>query len=99
MYAGRIVETAPTKAIFDRPSHPYTAGLMNSLPHRQAGDRLRPIPGQPPSLAGLGATCPFVERCAVASVDCATTPIALAPVAPGHTTACLHPERTAAMAA
>jgi oligopeptide/dipeptide ABC transporter ATP-binding protein len=99
MYGGRIVETAPTKALFDSPSHPYTVGLMNSLPHRRTGERLRPIPGQPPSLAALGAACPFVERCSVASTDCSSTPIGLISVASGHTTACLHPERAVAAAA
>jgi oligopeptide/dipeptide ABC transporter ATP-binding protein len=94
MYAGRIVETAPTRTIFEQPRHPYTSGLLNSLPHRGAGERLRPIAGQPPDLAGLGEGCPFFERCAVASPDCATTPVSLALAGPGHQTSCLHPERT-----
>jgi peptide/nickel transport system ATP-binding protein len=94
MYAGRIVETAPTRAIFDRPQHPYTLGLLGSIPHLAGGDgRLKPIPGQPPDLVRLGAGCPFAPRCAYASSDCLTTPVQLAPAGPDHQTACLHPER------
>src|SRR5262245_33946703 len=99
MYGGRIVETAPTKAIFDGPRHPYTLGLLRSIPQVSAGARrLTPIPGQPPDLAQLGPGCPFAPRCAYASADCATTPVRLAPTAPGHLSACLHPERIARVA-
>ncbi len=93
MYAGRVVETAATREIFFRPRHPYTVGLLNSMPRAAAGDRLNPIPGQPPDLARLGAGCPFAERCAFVSSDCVTTPVTLRSYAPGHQTACLHPER------
>ncbi|MEX1109987.1 MAG: ABC transporter ATP-binding protein [Dongiaceae bacterium] len=93
MYAGHVVEMAATKEIFLRPQHPYTAGLLNSMPRVAASERLNPIPGQPPNLAQLGAGCPFAERCTVASPDCLTTPVALRSSMPGHQTACLHPER------
>ncbi len=100
MYAGRIVEAAPTKSIFRSPRHPYTLGLLGSIPHLAAGaSRLTPIPGQPPDLAQLGPGCPFAPRCAHASADCATTPVRLAPVEPDHHSACLHPERIARAAA
>jgi len=99
MYAGRIVETAPTRDVFNGPRHPYTLGLLRSIPHLSAGARLKPIPGQPPDLAQLGPGCPFAPRCAYASPDCATTPVRLAPVGPDHLTACLHPERIAQAAA
>jgi oligopeptide/dipeptide ABC transporter ATP-binding protein len=94
MYAGRIVETAPTKSIFQAPRHPYTLGLLGSIPQVAAGaDRLTPIPGQPPDLAKLGPGCPFAPRCAYVSSDCTTTPVRLVGAEPGHETACIHPER------
>ena len=94
MYAGRIMESASTKALFDAPMHPYTVGLMNSIPDMGgAADRLVPIPGQPPDLVNLAPGCPFAPRCTYASPDCAETAIALREVAPGHHTACLYPER------
>jgi len=100
MYAGRIVETAPTRAIFSGPRHPYTLGLLGSIPHVSAGaKRLTPIPGQPPDLAELGPGCPFAPRCAYASSDCTTTPVRLGAAGPDHLTACLHPERIAQAAA
>ena len=94
MYAGRIVETASTKSIFLAPRHPYTLGLLGSIPHLSAGaTRLKPIPGQPPDLAHLSTGCPFAPRCAYATTDCTTTPVQLAEVATDHLSACLHPER------
>jgi peptide/nickel transport system ATP-binding protein/oligopeptide transport system ATP-binding protein len=96
MYAGRIVESAPTKAIFERPRHPYTLGLLGSIPHLSDGSRLKPIPGQPPDLTRLGPGCPFAARCTLATPDCATSPIGLADVGDDHQSACLHPERVAA---
>ncbi|MBT5039291.1 MAG: ABC transporter ATP-binding protein [Rhodospirillaceae bacterium] len=97
MYAGRIMESASTKALFEAPMHPYTVGLMNSIPD-MAGTaaRLVPIPGQPPDLLHLAPGCPFAPRCVHASPDCSETPIALSEIAPGHHTACLHPERISA---
>ncbi|MGE0006657.1 MAG: ABC transporter ATP-binding protein [Parvibaculaceae bacterium] len=94
MYAGNIVETGNTADIFRRPAHPYTHGLLRSIPHvhGKAG-KLASIPGQPPDLARLEAGCPFAERCAVASAECRTHPIALVPVDGEHRTACLFPER------
>ena len=99
MYAGRIVEAAPTRAIFSGPHHPYTLGLLRSIPHVSAGTRLIPIPGQPPDLAQLGPGCPFAPRCAYASPDCTTTPVRLVPTGPDRLSACLHPERIAQVAA
>lgn len=94
MYAGRIVELAPTRELFEQPLHPYTVGLLGSLPHRRTSDgRLRPVRGQPPELLQLGPGCPFAERCPVASDDCRSTPVALRTLKPGHASACLHPER------
>jgi oligopeptide/dipeptide ABC transporter ATP-binding protein len=94
MYAGQVMEQAATEAIFHRPQHPYTVGLLNSIPRMDAKTkRLLPIKGQPPNLLRLPIGCPFSERCSVATPDCAETPIALREVLPGHLTACLYPER------
>ena len=99
MYAGHIVEIGATRAVFEAPKHPYTQGLLQSIPHlKDKARRLASIPGQPPDLARLAGGCPFAERCRVVSPDCRVTPIALQPVAAGHSSACLHPERTAALA-
>ena len=94
MYAGQVMEQGATEAIFNSPQHPYTVALLNSIPRMDAGTkRLVPIQGQPPDLLRLPPGCPFSERCAVATPDCAETPIALREVLPGHVTSCLYPER------
>jgi oligopeptide/dipeptide ABC transporter ATP-binding protein len=64
MYAGRVVETADVRAVFHGPRHPYTLGLMTSLP-RLAGDdhHLEAIPGRPPSLIDVPSGCPYHPRC------------------------------------
>jgi len=72
MYAGRLVEAGPTRALFARPAHPYTRGLLASVP-RLTGDpseALYAIPGQPPDLARLGAGCAYAPRCAFAVLGC-----------------------------
>jgi oligopeptide/dipeptide ABC transporter ATP-binding protein len=64
MYAGGVVETGDVQSIFHEPRHPYTVGLMNSLPGLSSEERwLRPIPGQPPSLINIPSGCPFHPRC------------------------------------
>jgi oligopeptide/dipeptide ABC transporter ATP-binding protein len=65
MYAGRIVEFGSTKTIFARPSHPYTIGLLNSIPRldEEEGTRLIPIEGLPPNLINMPPTCAFLPRC------------------------------------
>jgi len=94
MYAGQVMEQAATEAIFHRPQHPYTVGLLNSIPRMEVETkRLLPIQGQPPDLLKLPLGCPFSERCSVATPDCPETPIVLREVLPGHLTACLYPER------
>jgi peptide/nickel transport system ATP-binding protein len=99
MYAGRIVELAPTATLFARPAHPYSEGLFRSIPRLEAGaGRLPSIPGPPPDLSQPQAGCPFAERCAVASAECRREPAWLRPIAPDHATACLFPERVAALA-
>jgi oligopeptide transport system ATP-binding protein len=72
MYGGRLVETASAEALYRHPAHPYTRGLMASVP-RIDGDTTRPlvpIDGQPPDLSSLGAGCAFLPRCKQAMEQC-----------------------------
>jgi oligopeptide transport system ATP-binding protein len=89
MYAGRIVESAPTDELFAMPLHPYNASLQQSIPalHRK-GDPLYTIPGAPPDLSHAVKGCPFVPRCAFAKDLCQTSEINLDEPVPGHTTSC-----------
>jgi peptide/nickel transport system ATP-binding protein len=97
MYAGRIVETGPTREIFDRPRHPYTIGLLNCLPTLRRGrEPLTAIDGQPPDLASVPAGCAFTPRCPLAEARCSETRPALTSVAPEHLAACLRVADTAA---
>lgn len=63
MYAGKIVEEAPTERIFEEPVHPYTQYLINSLPKFGDKSTRQSVPGSPPDLAGLPSGCPFHPRC------------------------------------
>jgi peptide/nickel transport system ATP-binding protein len=93
MYAGEIVELATTAELFARPSHPYTIGLIRSIPSAERRDRLIPIPGAPPDLAALGRGCPFAPRCAWAASECLAGDVPLVPVAPEHWSRCLRIDR------
>lgn len=90
MYAGSIVETASTEEIFANPRHPYTVGLMKSIPRLDARqrERLEPIRGLPPDLIDLPDMCPFVPRCDYAREKCEQKRPPLLEVAPGHMSAC-----------
>ena len=93
MYAGRVVESGSVRDVFYRPGHPYTVGLLASVPRLDEGARrrLRRIPGQPPSLVDLPAGCPFHPRCSFARLPdpCAAEPPAMQhAVGPGHVAAC-----------
>ena len=92
MYGGRIVEQASAAALYARPRHPYTRGLLASIPRLDGvnGARLVPIVGQPPDLARLPPGCAFAPRCGRADVACAASRPALREVAPGHLSACFH---------
>ena len=91
MYAGRVVESGTVDEILDRPMHPYTRGLLESVPSRnERGRPLAQIPGMTPSLLTLGAACAFRERCTHAQPDCAAAPACSVP-AQGRTLRCLHP--------
>jgi oligopeptide/dipeptide ABC transporter ATP-binding protein len=92
MYAGRIVEHASTRALFARPLHPYTRGLLESVPSYVANvgkKRLPTIPGSVPDLAKLPEGCRFQDRCAYVIDTCRRTDPPLLEVAPGHSSACL----------
>jgi peptide/nickel transport system ATP-binding protein len=94
MYAGRAVEVAGKRDIFYRPHHPYTNALLESRPNSSAaGQRLRPIAGQPPSLVRLPAGCPFHPRCRYVMDRCAAEEPPLRQVADGggHQSACWLP--------
>jgi oligopeptide transport system ATP-binding protein len=90
MYAGYIVEQAPVDDLYARPAHPYTRGLLNSLPRldSKVKTKLEAIGGLPPNLVGPGRGCPFVPRCAFATEQCRDHNPPLAAVADSHSVAC-----------
>ena len=92
MYAGRIVETAPTKTLFTEPKHRYTSSLMAALPERAlaAGTKLFSIPGAPPSLTNLPKGCRFAARCLWATDECRAGYPDLCGDE-NHTFSCFHP--------
>ena len=101
MYAGEIVERGTVDDVFTRPSHPYTDGLMSSVPQVEAkGGRLQPIVGQPPNLAAIPSGCPFHPRCsrrrlgaeAAPGRECSTDVPPLRLVVPGREAACHYSE-------
>jgi peptide/nickel transport system ATP-binding protein len=89
MYAGEIVELATTAELFARPSHPYTIGLIQSIPSVDRHRRLVPIPGSPPDLAALGGGCPFAPRCAWVASECLAGDVPLVAVGADHWSRCL----------
>ena len=101
MYAGRKAEEAPVGPLFRRPLHPYTKGLLNSVPRLGAtldserAPRLAEIPGTVPSLKELIAGCPFEARCSFASDQCRREMPQFEEKEPGHFAACFHSDRVA----
>ena len=100
MYAGRKVEEASAGDLFDNPGHPYTKGLLGSIPHLDTAARsdvrrarLNEIKGMVPSLFNLPSGCSFAPRCSLATDQCRTAPPPLAQHRPGHWIACWHAER------
>jgi oligopeptide/dipeptide ABC transporter ATP-binding protein len=91
MYAGRAVEIAPVETLYRERQMPYTVGLFGSVPRLDLpqGTRLVPIPGAPPSLAGLPPGCPFAPRCPLAIDECRGDEPALTDVGADHTAACI----------
>jgi peptide/nickel transport system ATP-binding protein len=93
MYAGRVVEEAPVRELFRAPRHPYTQGLIRSIPRldlaAQSRTRLEAIAGVVPSLVNPPPGCRFAPRCRFASAACTEAMPKLREVAPGHKVACI----------
>jgi peptide/nickel transport system ATP-binding protein len=99
MYAGRIVESGPVDDLLASPAHPYTHGLIGSVPSQtRRGQKLRQIPGMTPSLLSLPVGCAFKTRCERADAACAVMP-GLEPVAAGREARCHHPYPATSLAA
>ena len=98
MYGGRIVETASARLLYKSPRHPYTKGLMASVPRLDGdtGRPLIPIDGQPPDLATLPPGCAFAPRCRQATERCRVERPPLVESAPNHFSACFFHDRLAA---
>ncbi len=95
MYAGYIVEKAPVDALYARPMHPYTIGLLNSLPRlddTRGRTKLRAIGGLPPNMLGGVPGCPFEPRCRFALPRCKAENPVLANIAGAHAVACWNPQ-------
>ena len=92
MYAGRLVEAGPTDLVFSEPKHPYTIGLLSSVPRLDSERNVAPrvIPGLPPNLAQLPPGCSFAPRCAFASDECNVRPPPLEAVSADHERACYY---------
>ncbi len=90
MYGGRIVEQAPVQALFDTPQHPYTLGLLGSMPRidDMGHGELNSIPGQPPNLQNLPPGCAFTPRCTYSMDVCRTTVPELTVISEGRKKAC-----------
>jgi peptide/nickel transport system ATP-binding protein len=93
MYAGKVVEEAPVEALFGNPRHPYTQGLIRSIPRvdraAEHKDRLEAIPGSVPSLLNPPTGCRFASRCKYAMDVCVRGMPPLKEVGPGHRVACV----------
>jgi len=99
MYAGRVVERAPVGDIFRRPAHPYTAGLLRSIPRLEGErERLWAIPGAVPALGAWPSGCRFRDRCDRATEICARVDPPLEPRREGQLAACHHPVEAPASA-
>ncbi len=96
MYAGKIVETGTVDEVFSSPRHPYTEGLMNSVPNTASKERLKPIVGQPPNLAFIPDGCAFNPRCpyrrSPGSPDCAVDVPELRTIGVGRQVSCHYSE-------
>ncbi len=93
MYAGTVVETGDADPIFATPRHPYTLGLLQSVPRLDTGRRqaLQPIEGSPPNMLSEPASCPFAPRCRYAQADCLASLPGLTGVGDDQRVACFHP--------
>lgn len=90
MYAGRIVETGPSRAVLHEPAHPYTAALLRSVVTPEArGTRIAQIPGAPPDLSALPPGCSFAPRCTFADRRCTELVPVLRPATADHWARCV----------
>jgi peptide/nickel transport system ATP-binding protein len=92
MYAGKVVEQAPVREFFTKPSHPYTLGLLASRPSLSGGEEIPTIPGNVPDLIQRPTGCAFHPRCRWATEECVSIEPRPREVAPRHTAACHHLE-------
>jgi peptide/nickel transport system ATP-binding protein len=96
MYGGLVQEQAPVESLFDRPLHPYTRGLLDSMPDRATkGQKMRAIPGNVPSIFDFPSGCRFRSRCPYARERCQTEAPALRELSPGHLVRCHFAEELA----
>lgn len=96
MYAGSIVETGPVKQVFANPRHPYTKGLLDSVPvEAERGAELKSIGGAPPDLQSIPSGCVYQDRCPLVAEICRSTRPALAAVGTRRQSACHFPQETA----
>ena len=93
MYSGAAVEQGLTAEVLAKPAHPYTVGLLRSIPRldRPREGSLLPIPGMPPDMTRVSSGCPFQPRCEFARDECASNVPAMTSVLPGRDAACFHP--------
>jgi oligopeptide/dipeptide ABC transporter ATP-binding protein len=94
MYAGQVVETGTVEEVFRLPRHPYTLGLLRSVPDfERSADTLESITGSPPDMIAPPSGCRFHPRCRFVESDCRSGEFPLRPVGGGRSTACIHDER------
>ena len=91
MYAGYIVERGPARDIFYNPGHPYTLGLLKSVPSLTTNqeEKLEAIPGSPPDMLALPAGCPYADRCSFARDECTVSVPELHQINEEHTVRCI----------
>jgi oligopeptide transport system ATP-binding protein len=97
MYGGKIVERAPCEEIFRRPTHPYTLGLLNSIPKLDSDEKLVPIEGSPVDLLNPPAGCPFAQRCNKCMKVCLNHMPPNVKISEGHEAACWLLDKRAAV--
>ena len=96
MYAGQVIETGKVEEVFREPRHPYTLGLLRSVPDfERIADALEPITGSPPDMIAPPTGCRFHPRCPFVQSDCRSGDFPLRIIAQGRMTACIHEDRCA----
>ena len=97
MYAGQFIESGPVDGLLREPRHPYTLGLLRSVPDIDQRRELTAIPGRPPNLISRPPGCSFHPRCTLAGDECRSGDFPLRPVAGGRLTACIHHDQCATL--